>query len=143
MQEFKVETSALPAQYGHHSAAAVNAVTKSGTNVVHGGVFEFLRDDSLNAKNAFAAIGPDGQRRSDGLHRDQFGGTIGGPVVLGELFYFAGSQGTRINVTPTDAFAFVPTAAMLAGNFAAVASPACHAGGTMALTVPLVEHTGF
>ena len=44
MQEFKVETSALPAQYGHHSAAAVNAVTKSGTNVVHGSAFEFLRD---------------------------------------------------------------------------------------------------
>jgi carboxypeptidase family protein/TonB-dependent receptor-like protein len=141
MQEFKVETSALPAQYGHHSAAAVNAVTKSGTNVVHGGVFEFLRDDSLNAKNAFAAIGRDGQRRSDGLHRDQFGGTIGGPVVLGKLFYFAGYQGTRIKVTPTDSFAFVPTAAMLAGNFAAVASPACNAGRTMTLTAPFVNDT--
>jgi hypothetical protein len=60
MQEFKVETSALPAQYGHHSAAAVNAVTKSGTNVLHGSGFEFFRDDSLNATNAFAARDADG-----------------------------------------------------------------------------------
>jgi hypothetical protein len=67
MQEFKVETNALPAQYGFHSAAAVNAITKSGTNIVHGDGFEFLRDHRLNAKNAFAAIGPDGKRRDDGL----------------------------------------------------------------------------
>src|SRR5262245_39612151 len=85
LQEFKVETSALPAQYGQHSSAAVNAVTKSGTNVVHGGAFEFFRDSSLNAKNAFAAIGPDGNRRSDGLRRNQFGGTLGGPVVQGKV----------------------------------------------------------
>ena len=63
MQEFKVETSALPAQYGHHSAAAVNAVTKSGTNILRGSAFEFMRDESLNATNAFAALGPDGKRR--------------------------------------------------------------------------------
>ena len=136
MQEFKVETSALPAQYGHHSAAAVNAVTKSGTNVLHGSGFEFLRDDSLNATNAFAAVGPDGQRRSDGLHRDQFGGTLGGPVVSGRLFYFGGYQGTRVNVTPTSFFQFVPTAAMLAGDFTTITSPACNAGRTIALRAP-------
>jgi hypothetical protein len=136
MQEFKVETSALPAQYGHHSAAAVNAVTKSGTNVLHGGAFEFMRDDSLNAKNAFAAIGSDGKRRSDGLHRDQFGGTIGGPIVPGRLFYFAGYQATKVNVTPTSFFQFVPTAAMLAGDFSTITSPACNAGRTIALRAP-------
>jgi hypothetical protein len=141
MQEFKVETSALPAQYGQHSAAAVNAVTKSGTNVVHGGAFEFFRDSSLNAKNAFAAIGPDGNRRSDGLRRNQFGGTLGGPVVRGKVFYFAGYQGTQINVTPTDLFQFVPTAAMLAGDFNAIASPACNSGRTIALRAPIVNNT--
>jgi hypothetical protein len=140
MQEFKVETSALPAQYGHHAAAAVNAVTKSGTNIMHGDVFEFLRDSILNAPNAFAAIGPNGKKRSDGLHRDQFGGTLGGPIVQGKLFYFGGYQGTRINVTPTDNFRFVPTAAMLAGNFSAVTSPACNSGRPIPLGAPFVNN---
>ena len=138
MQEFKVETSALPAQYGQHSAAAVNAVTKSGTNILHGDAFEFLRDHRLNASNAFAAIGPDGKRRDDGLHRDQFGGTLGGPIVKGKLFYFVGYQGTKVNVTPTSGFGFVPTKAMLAGDFSAITSPACNAGRTIALRAPFV-----
>jgi outer membrane receptor protein involved in Fe transport len=138
MQEFKVETSALSAQYGHHSAAAVNAVTKSGTNVMRGNVFEFMRDDSLNATNAFAAIGEDGKRRSDGLRRDQFGGTLGGPVVTGRMFFFGAYQGTRINVTPTSFFQFVPTPAMMAGDFTAIASPECNAGRTITLRAPFV-----
>jgi len=95
----------------------------------------------MNAKNAFAAIGPEGKRRSDGLHRDQFGGTLGGPVLRGKLFYFVGYQGTKITVTPTDAFAFVPTAAMLQGDFSAIASPACNAGRTIALRAPIVGTT--
>ena len=140
MQEFKVETSALPAQYGHHSAAAVNAVTKSGTNVLHGSVFEFLRDDSLNATNAFAARGPDGKRRSDGLRRDQFGGTLGGPILPGKLFFFGGYQATRVDVTPTAFFAFVPTPAMQAGDFTAFASPACNGGRQITLRAPFVDN---
>jgi carboxypeptidase family protein len=141
MQEFKVETNALPAQYGHHSAAAVNAVTKSGTNTFHGDAFEFLRDHRLNATNAFAAIGPDGKRRDDGLHRDQFGGTLGGPIVQGKLFFFGGYQGTRVNVTPTSGFGFVPTKAMLAGDFSTISAPACNAGRTIALRTPFVGTT--
>src|SRR6202043_1857926 len=73
LQEFKVETSALPAQYGYHSAGAVNAVTKSGTNAFHGDGFEFVRNTYFNARDAFALVG-------DGLKRNQFGGTIGGPI---------------------------------------------------------------
>ena len=137
MQEFKVETNALPAQYGFHSAAAVNAITKSGTNAVHGDAFEFLRDHRLNAKNAFAAIDPTtGKRRDDGLHRDQFGGTLGGPLIANKLFYFGGYQGTRIDVTPSTFFAFVPTGQMLAGDFSAITSPACNTGRTVALRAP-------
>ena len=73
LQEFKVETSAMPAQYGQHSAGVMNAVTKSGTNEFHGSLFEFLRNGELNARNAFAL-------ENDGLKRNQFGGTIGGPI---------------------------------------------------------------
>ena len=68
LQEFKVETSALPAQYGHSLGAAVNAVTKSGTNEFHGDVFEFLRNGDFNARNFFATT-------RDTLKRNQFGGT--------------------------------------------------------------------
>jgi hypothetical protein len=138
LQEFKVETSALTAQYGYHSAAVVNAVTRSGTNVIHGSGFEFLRDDSMNARDPFAAIGPDGQRRSDGLNRNQFGGSVGGPIVRDQLFYFAAYQRTRVRRVPTSSFQFVPTAAMLAGDFTTFASPQCQSGRQVALRAPFV-----
>ena len=140
LQEFKVETSALPAQYGYHSAAAVNAVTKSGTNKVTGTVFEFVRDDALNATDPFAPIGTDGKRRSDGLNRNQFGGAIGGPIVRDKLFYFAAYQRTRIRRTPTSSFQFVPTPAMLNGDFTAIASAACNTGGAIQLRTPFVNN---
>jgi hypothetical protein len=140
LQEFKVETSALPAQYGHHSAAAVNAVTKSGTNRVAGTAFEFLRDDVLNARDPFAPLGPDGKRRRDGLNRNQFGGVIGGPIATDRMFYFVGYQQTRIRRTPSSNFEFVPTPAMMAGDFTAFASPACNAGRQITLRAPFVNN---
>src|SRR5438128_11574998 len=85
LQEFKMETSALPAQYGDHAAATVNAVTKSGTNAFHGDVFEFVRNGIFNARNFFAT-------KRDTLKRNQFGGTIGGPIRKDKLFFFAGYQ---------------------------------------------------
>jgi hypothetical protein len=138
LQEFKVETSALPAQYGHHSAAAVNAVTKSGTNTITGTLFEFYRDDALNATDPFAAIGPDGNRRKDGLNRNQFGGAIGGPIIKDNVFYFVAYQRTRIRRVPTSFFQFVPTAAMLNGDFTAIASAACNTSGAINLGQPFV-----
>jgi len=140
LQEFKVETSALQAQYGYHSAAAVNAVTKSGTNKITGTVFEFVRDDALNATDPFAPIGTDGKRRSDGLNRNQFGGALGGPIVRDKLFYFAAYQRTRIRRTPTSSFQFVPTQAMLNGDFTAIASAACNTGGAIQLRTPFVNN---
>ena len=128
LQEFKVETSALPAQYGYHSAAVVNAVTKSGTNRITGSLFEFLRDDALNATDPFSAVGADGKRRSDGLNRNQFGGSFGGPIVRDRMFYFVAYQRTRVRRVPTSSFQFIPTPAMLAGDFTGVMSPACNGG---------------
>jgi hypothetical protein len=125
LQEFRVATSGLSAQSGMHSGASVNAVTKSGTNKYSGNVFEFVRDRHFNATSPFASIGPDGKRRDDGLKRNQFGGTLGGPIMRDKLFFFAGYQGTRTRVTPADQIAYVPTPAMLAGDFTAVASAAC------------------
>ncbi len=129
LQEFKVETSALPAQYGQHSAGVVNAVTKSGTNEYHGSAFEFVRNKVFNARNTFA-------QRRDGLKRNQFGGVIGGPIVRNKLFFFAGHQVTLERSEPTDNTAFVPTPAMLAGDWTAIASPACNNGRQVALRAP-------
>ena len=128
LQEFRVQTSGLSAQNGMHAAASVNAVTKSGTNSFHGNAFEFLRDHNLNATSPFAVIGKDGKRQDDGLRRSQFGGTIGGPIARDKLFFFGGYQGTVLRFRPSDQIAFVPTGAMLAGDFTAFASPACNNG---------------
>src|SRR5436309_1962256 len=136
LQEFRVETSALTAQNGMHAGAAVNAVTKSGTNQPHGDLFEFLRHHSVNATNPFNAKNADGSRKDDGLKRNQYGGTIGGPIRTDRLFFFFGYQGTNTTVNPTDNRAFVPTAAMLAGDFTAFASPACNAGVQRNLLAP-------
>ena len=134
MQEFKVETSALPAQYGHHSSAAVNAVTKSGTNEFHGDLFEFVRNGSLNARNAFAVA-------RDNIKRNQFGGTIGGPIVRNKLFFFGGLQTTIQRSTPSDSIAFVPTARMLAGDFTGVTAASCTTSGrAITLTMPFVNN---
>ena len=127
LQEFRVQTSGLSAQNGMHAAASVNAITKSGTNSFHGNGFEFLRDHRLNAKSPFAVI-KDGERQDDGLQRHQFGGTLGGPIARDKLFFFGGYQGTALRFRPADQIAFVPTAAMLAGDFSAFAAPSCNNG---------------
>jgi hypothetical protein len=129
LQEFKVETSALTAQNGVHSGAAVNAVTKSGTNEYHGDAFEFLRNGDLNARNFFAA-------KRDSLKRNQFGGVIGGPVMRNKLFFFAGYEGTIVRQDASGSTAFVPTAQMLNGNFTAFTSPACNSGRQVNLPAP-------
>jgi hypothetical protein len=132
LQEFRVETGALGSGSGVHSGASVNAVTKSGSNRFTGDVFEFWRNHRFNAASPFASVGPDGKRQDDGLNRNQYGGTIGGPVRRDKLFFFAGYQGTTIRQTPTDNISFVPSAAMLAGDFTQIASTACR---TSALTL--------
>ena len=121
LQEFKVETSALPAQYGLHSTAAVNAVTKSGTNEIHGNLFEFFRNGDLNARDFFAPT-------RDTLKRNQFGGTVGGPIRKDKLFFFAGYQGTELKSDGTQNSAYVPTPLELKGDFSVAASPQCNGG---------------
>src|SRR5688500_694269 len=140
LQEFSVATGGLSAQNGMHSGASVNAVTKSGTNTLHGNAFEFLRDKRFNATDPFASIGPDGKRRDDGLQRNQFGGTLGGPIARDRLFFFGAYQGTVVRQTPSANIVRVPTAAMLAGDFTTFASPACNAGRQIALRAPFVNN---
>ena len=124
LQEFKVETSAAPSQYGFHAGATVNAVTKSGTNEYHGDLFEFVRNGDLNARDFFAAV-------RDTLKRNQFGGVIGGPVLprfKNKLFFFGGFQRTSLRSDGTQNTAFIPTPAAVTGDFTALASAACNNG---------------
>jgi outer membrane receptor protein involved in Fe transport len=92
IQEFKVQTSNYDASYGRNSGGAVDMVTKSGTNLWHGNLFEFLRNDDLNANEFFQKR--EGNPRG-ALKQNQFGGTLGGPVVKDKLFFFFSYQGTR------------------------------------------------
>jgi hypothetical protein len=133
LQEFKVETSGLEASYGFHSSGQVNAVTKSGTNQFHGDAFEFLRNGSLNARNAFAIT-------DDGLKRNQFGGTVGGPIIRNKLFFFGGEQGTKQRSAASNLRAFIPTPAMLAGDFTAISSPECNSGKQVTLRAPYTNN---
>lgn len=125
LQEFSVQTNNFSAEYGRNLGAVVNAVTKSGTNKFHGSLFEYHRNDALNATNFFTP----GKR--DGLKRNQFGGTFGGPLPFlhfGEggpyvdsgkdrTFFFFSYQGTRTRQQPADSTTVVPSAAMRAGVF--------------------------
>ena len=141
LQEFRVATSGLSADNGVHSGGSVNAVTKSGTNVLHGTLFEFLRDKRFNAKAVFAPIDPNtGRRVDDGLKRNQLGGALGGPILSDRLFFFGAYQGTFQDVTPPDATTRIPTPAMLAGDFTAFASPACNRGQQINLRAPFVNN---
>src|SRR5688572_24352379 len=140
LQEFRVATNGLSAQNGLKSAANVSAVTKSGTNRFSGNGFEFLRHFRFNARNTFAPIGPDGERMDDGLKRNQFGGTLGGPIVRDKLFFFGGYQGTPVRQRPASNIAFVPTPAMLAGDFTTFTSPQCNGGRQVALRAPYVNN---
>ncbi len=95
LQEFSVQTSNYSAEYGQNAGAVVNVITRSGSNKFHSEVFEFLRNAVFNAKNFFAPLTLKDNGR-DQLKRNQFGGTIGGPIIHDKTFFFAGFQGTRL-----------------------------------------------
>ena len=108
IQEFRVETNNMTAQYGG-GGAILNVVLKSGTNKFHGVAYDFLRNNALDARNFFAATNPE-------LRQNQFGAALGGPIKRDKLFFFVDYQGTRIRDGQTFN-SVVPTAAQRAGDF--------------------------
>jgi len=118
----------------------LNAVTKSGTNQLHGDLFEFLRHHSVNATNPFNATKADGTRKDDGLKRNQYGGTLGGPIRTTRS-----SSSARIRA-PTAGSCQAITARssrprrMLTGDFTTFASPACNGGSQIKLNTPFVDN---
>ena len=113
LQEFNVQTDNMSAAYGNATGGVANVVTKSGTDQIHGDVFEYLRNFDMDAKNYFATS-------PDPLKQNQFGGTIGGPILKGKLFYFGSYQGTRQNTATNGLSSQVPTQAERNGDFSAL-----------------------
>jgi Carboxypeptidase regulatory-like domain len=112
VEEFRLITNSFDAEYGKFSGAVMNAITKSGTNGFHGDVFEFLRNDALDAQNYFFS----GQPKTE-LRQHQFGFTAGGPFWKDKLFWFTDYQGTRILQGAEVSEVPVPSTAQLGGQF--------------------------
>ena len=111
MEEFKVNINAYSPEYGRSNGGTVMVIGKSGSNEFHGSLFEFFRNEALNARNLFAQPGPKPEFR-----RNQYGGTIGGPIQTNRTFFFADWQGTRLRTGRTR-FSVVPTLAQRQGIF--------------------------
>ncbi len=110
LNEFKVGTNSYSAEYGRGAGAVISATLKSGSNEFRGSAYEFLRNDNLDARNFFAT-------RKGELIRNQFGGTVGGPIRRNRTFFFFSFEGTRVRTPGTDSYATVPTAAAKQGDF--------------------------
>ena len=92
VQEFRVDSNNFPAEYGTGTGGQINVVTKSGGNLFHGSVFEFLRNDALDAANFFDNI----IGKKSPLRLNQFGGSLGGPIIKDKFFFFASYEGYRL-----------------------------------------------
>jgi hypothetical protein len=123
LQEFSIETSAVSSQFGTHPGATVNVVTKSGSNALHGDLFEYIRNGDLDARNFFSTTG------ADTLKRNTYGGTAGGAIIKDKLFFFGGFQGVENRQNPPQTITHIPTAAMLTGDFSTIASGPCQSNG--------------
>ena len=111
--EFKVETNSYSAEFGRGNGAIMNAVIKSGTNQIHGDVFEFLRNEKVDATNAFDAFGQQPYKQN------QFGFTLGGPIIKNKTFFFGDYEGLRIRQALPQ-LSTVPTQDEIGGNFSAL-----------------------
>lgn len=112
IEEFNIEKTSYAPEFGGKSGAVINVVSKSGSNSLHGSLFEFVRNDVFDAKNFFdspaAPIPP--------FRQNQFGGSLGGPVRKNKTFFFLSYEGQTVRKSLTQTFS-VPTAAMRRGNF--------------------------
>ncbi len=109
--EFTILANNVPAEFGRFNGGVVNVATRSGSNNIHGSVYEFFRNEDLNTRNYFARTGPKPEYR-----RNLYGATIGGPVVHDKLFLFADYQGIKQRIGATR-ISTVPTLAQRSGNF--------------------------
>jgi hypothetical protein len=133
IQEFKLQNGNFNAEFGHSTGAVINAAIKTGTNHLHGDVWEYLRNTALDANVFFKALPTS---PVPAYHQNQFGGTLGGPVVIPKVyngrdktFFFVDYQGNRL-VTPSPATSTVPTANMISSGFQNLQDLITYSSGT-------------
>jgi hypothetical protein len=146
IQEFKIESNSPPAEFGRFNGGVINLTTKSGTNALHGVGFEFLRNEVLNARNFFQPT----NRVKPKYRRNQFGGTLGGPLVRDHTFFFVDYQGQRQSIGRT-VVSTVPTLLQrqgifteaIAGRAPVIYDPGASAGSVRAVfpgnTIPVAR----
>jgi hypothetical protein len=126
LEEFKVDTNSFSSEFGHAAGAVVSATIKAGTNDLHGALFEFLRNDKLDANNFFANAG--GQRKAP-FRQNQFGVALGGPIKLPKIyngrnrtFFFVDYQGTRQRTSASSTIYDLPPMALRGGDFSSLST---------------------
>ena len=125
LAEFKVQTSDYSAEFGHSAGAVVNASLKSGTNSLHGSLWEYVRNTAFDTHDWTAAAGTP----VPAYHENQFGATLGGPFLKNKLFFFGDAQANRISFQESSYYT-VPTAKMRVGDFSELLNPSLTANKT-------------
>ncbi|MDI3255873.1 MAG: carboxypeptidase-like regulatory domain-containing protein [Bacillota bacterium] len=125
LAEFKVQTGAYSAEFGHSAGAVINASIKSGTNEIHGDLWEYIRNDAFDIHDFDATPGTVPKYREN-----QFGATLGFPIIKNKLFFFGDVEANRIIFGETHSGQTVPTALMRQGNFSELLNPSLTSGGT-------------
>jgi hypothetical protein len=133
IQEFKIQTSVAPAELGRAGGALVITSLKSGTNNIHGSAFLFNRNTNLNAKDFFTTPGT----ATPKFNRNQFGGTLGMPIIKNKLFVFGDYEGLRLRQPSNVGFGTVPTDKMRSGDFSELLAGAGPANNPTGLSAPI------
>ena len=118
LAEFKVQTGAYSSEFGHSAGAVINASIRSGTNQIHGALWEYIRNDAFDVREYFQGSSPIAKYR-----QNQFGATLGFPVIKDKLFFFGDVEATRIVFGETHSGLSVPTALERTGNFSELLNP--------------------
>lgn len=138
IQEFRIESNSMSAEYGKAGGGLLIAVTKSGTNELHGSGYEYYRSQRLNARDFFE----DRSERKIPFERNEFGGSLGGPVLKNRLFFFFGYQGVRADTSSPVVGVVVPNAAFRSGDLSAICTAGFDASGTCGDTTQQIHFPG-
>ncbi len=137
LAEFKVQTGAYSSEFGHSAGAVVNASIKSGTNQIHGSLWEYIRNDAFDVREFFQGASPIAKYR-----QNQFGATLGLPIIKDKLFFFGDVEANRIVFGETHSGLTVPTALMRTGNFSELLNPNLVNGNVIQLYAPNANANG-